>query len=234
MNEKILLVDDEEAVVAPLRHHLEKEGYAVVTAYDGEAALAQAEVEKPDLVILDLMLPRLDGWEVCRTLRQESTVPIIMLTARDEEVSKVLGLELGADDYLTKPFSFRELLARVRALLRRVSYAESAPDEAVLCIGAIALDPEAHRVTREGEALELRRLEYSLLKVLMEWAGKVVHRQDLLDMVWGEDWVGDPHTLDVHIRWLRERIELEPSKPRYIQTVRGIGYRFATASEVEA
>lgn len=233
MNEKILLVDDEEAVVAPLRYHLEKEGYVTVIAYDGEEALAQARAEKPDLIVLDLMLPKLDGWEVCRILRQESTIPIIMLTARDEETSKVLGLDVGADDYLTKPFSFRELLARIRALLRRVAYAETSPGEAIIRIGTITLDLDAHQVVRGGQPLEMTRMEHQLLQVLMERAGKVVRRHDLMDLVWGEDWVGDTHTLNVHIRWLREKIEEDPSKPRYIQTVRGIGYRFATAEEVE-
>jgi DNA-binding response OmpR family regulator len=233
MDEKILLVDDEQAVVAPLRYHFEKEGYKVIAAYDGEDALAQPRAERPDLIVLDLMLPKLAGWQVCRILRQESTVPIIMLTARDEEASKIIGLNLGADDYLTKPFSFQELLARVQALLRRVTYDSTSPDDAIIRIGAVALDPNAHQVTREGQALQLTHMEYKLLKTLMEQSGRVVRRHDLMDQVWGDDWVGDTHTLDVHIRWLRKKIEVDPSYPRYIQTVRGVGYRFATAEEME-
>ncbi|MBN1137409.1 MAG: response regulator transcription factor [Anaerolineae bacterium] len=232
-NETILLVDDEQAIVEPLRYHLEREGYAVIVAHDGEAALSRARADDPDLIVLDLMLPKLDGWEVCRILRQESTTPIIMLTARDEESSKVLGLNLGADDYLTKPFSFQELLARVRALLRRVAYERTTPGEAVIRIGAVALDTQAHRVSLEGETLQMTQMEYKLLQTLMERSGHVVRRNDLMDRVWGIDWIGDTHTLDVHIRWLRQKIEPEPGRPRYIQTVRGVGYRFATPEEVE-
>ena len=231
--ETILLVDDEEAIVAPLRYHLEREGYAVIVAHDGELALQRARAENPDLIVLDLMLPRIDGWEVCRILRQESTTPIIMLTARDEEPSKILGLNLGADDYLTKPFSFQELLARVRALLRRVAYERTAPTAAVVRIGAVTLDLDAHRVSLGDETVQMTQMEYKLLQTLMERAGHVVRRNDLMDLVWGIDWVGDTHTLDVHIRWLRQKIEAEPGRPRYIQTVRGVGYRFATPDEVE-
>jgi DNA-binding response OmpR family regulator len=233
MSETILLVDDEQSIVAPLRYHLEREGYAVITASDGEEALSRARSDRPDLIVLDLMLPKLDGWEVCRILRQESTTPIIMLTARDEETSKVLGLDLGADDYLTKPFSFQELLARVRALLRRVAYERTAPEENVLHIGAVTLDMDAHRVALAGKTLQMTQMEYKLLRTLMERAGHVVRRHDLMDMVWGADWVGDTHTLDVHIRWLRQKIEANPGSPRYIQTVRGVGYRFAMAEEIE-
>ena len=232
-NETILLVDDERAIVEPLRYHLEREGYAVIVAYDGEAALSRARADDPDLIVLDLMLPKLDGWEVCRILRQESTTPILMLTARDEESSKVLGLDLGADDYLTKPFSFQELLARIRALLRRVAYDRSRASKAVLRIGSVVLDPQAHRVRLEGEPVQMTQMEYKLLQTLMERAGRVVRRNDLMDRVWGIDWVGDTHTLDVHIRWLRQKIESDPGHPRYIQTVRGVGYRFATPEEVE-
>ena len=234
MSETILLVDDERAIVEPLRYHLEREGYAVIVARDGEEALGRARADRPDLIVLDLMLPKIDGWEVCRILRQESTTPIIMLTARDEEPSKVLGLNLGADDYLTKPFSFQELLARVRALLRRVAYERETPDATVIQIGAVTLDLDAHRVSLGGEALQMTQMEYKLLQTLMERAGHVVRRNDLMDLVWGIDWVGDTHTLDVHIRWLRQKIEAEPGRPRYIQTVRGVGYRFATPGEVEA
>jgi DNA-binding response OmpR family regulator len=231
--QRILLVDDEQAIVEPLRYHLEREGYRVIVAHDGEAALSQARVESPDLIVLDLMLPKLDGWEVCRILRRESTTPIIMLTARDEETSKVLGLNLGADDYITKPFSFQELLARVRALLRRVSFERTEADATAVRIGAVTLDLDAHRVHLGDETLQMTQMEYKLLQTLMERAGHVVRRHDLMDLVWGVDWVGDTHTLDVHIRWLRQKLEAEPSHPRYIQTVRGVGYRFATPDEVE-
>jgi DNA-binding response OmpR family regulator len=233
VSETILLVDDEQAIVAPLRYHLEREGYAVIVAHDGEAALSRARADDPDLIVLDLMLPKLDGWEVCRILRQESTTPIIMLTARDEETSKVLGLDLGADDYLTKPFSFQELLARVRSLLRRVAYERATLSQAVIQIGAVVLDTQAHRVSLEGGMVQMTQMEYKLLQTLMERAGHVVRRNDLMDLVWGIDWVGDTHTLDVHIRWLRQKIEAEPGQPRYIQTVRGVGYRFATPEEAE-
>ena len=234
MSETILLVDDEKSIVEPLRYHLEREGYAVIAAYDGEEALSKARAGNPDLIVLDITLPKLDGWGVCRILRQESTVPIIMLTARDEETSKVLGLDLGADDYLTKPFSFQELLARVRALLRRVVYERALSSESVIRIGAVTLDRDAHRVTLDGKALQMTQMEYKLLQTLMERTGHVVRRHDLMDLVWGADWVGDTHTLDVHIRWLRKKIEANPGNPYYIQTVRGVGYRFAMAEEMEA
>jgi len=233
MSETILVVDDENSILQPLSYHLEREGYAVITAKDGEEALSKARADQPDLVVLDIMLPKLDGWEVCRILRQESTTPIIMLTARDEDTSKVHGLNLGADDYLTKPFSFQELLARVRALLRRVAYERASSSETVIHIGAVALDKDAHRVTLDGQVLQMTQMEYTLLQTLMQRAGHVIRRNDLMDMVWGADWVGDTHTLDVHIRWLRQKIEANPSSPRYIQTVRGVGYRFAVAEEVE-
>jgi DNA-binding response OmpR family regulator len=233
MSETVLLVDDERSIVEPLRFHLEREGYTVIAAYDGEEALSKARDEDPDLIVLDIMLPKLDGWEVCRILRQESTTPIIMLTARDEDTSKVLGLDLGADDYLTKPFSFQELLARVRALLRRVTYDRARAEEQVLRIGAVTLDKDAHRVAVGDKVLRMTQMEYKLLQTLMERTGHVVRRNDLMDLVWGADWVGDTHTLDVHIRWLRQKIETSPSNPRYIQTVRGVGYRFAIAEEIE-
>jgi DNA-binding response OmpR family regulator len=233
-SQTILLVDDEQAIVEPLRYHLEREGFSVIVAHDGEAALSKARGDSPDLIVLDLMLPKLDGWEVCRILRRESTTPIIMLTARDEDTSKVLGLNLGADDYITKPFSFQELLARVRALLRRVAYERTLDNAAVIRIGAVTLDLDAHRVSLGDQTLQMTQMEYKLLQTLMERAGHAVRRNDLMDRVWGVDWVGDTHTLDVHIRWLREKIEAEPGHPLYIQTVRGVGYRFAAQDEVEA
>jgi DNA-binding response OmpR family regulator len=231
MAQKILAVDDERLIVDSIKYGLQKEGYVVVAAYDGDQAITKARDEKPDLILLDVQLPRKDGWAVLREIRQTSRVPIIMLTARGEEADKVLGLELGADDYLVKPFSMRELLARVRAALRRATEYVETPAHPTK-IGEIELDPASHRVMRNGELLELTRKEYDLLQCLMLNAGKVIARNDLIDKVWHTDWVGDTRTLDVHIRWLREKIEKNPSAPRYIQTVRGVGYRFATSDEV--
>jgi two-component system response regulator VicR len=230
MIQKVLVVDDERLIVDSVKYGLQKEGYAVVSAFDGDQAVALALEENPDLVLLDIQLPKKDGWAVCRAIRTTSRVPIIMLTARGEEADKVLGLELGADDYLVKPFSMRELLARVRAALRRSNeYAESMPQS--LTIGDVELDDKGHRVVCRGEQLELTRKEYDLLQALMAQAGQVIKRNDLIDRVWQTDWMGDTRTLDVHIRWLREKIEKDPSKPRYIHTVRGVGYRFAAPGE---
>ena len=226
----ILVVDDEPLITQSLKYSLELEGFRVLVAEDGNEALELAGQESPDLIVLDLMLPGLDGWEVCRRLRETSTVPVIMLTARDEEIDRVLGLELGADDYLCKPFSFRELLARIRATFRRISF-EGAPKTPVLQVGGVRIDLSAHKVFRDNEELAITQKEYDLLRVLMSWAGKVVSRAELLDQVWGVDWLGDVRTLDVHIRWLREKIEDDPSNPRSIQTVRGVGYRFAVPEE---
>ncbi len=232
MAQKILVVDDERLIVDSVKYGLQKEGYAIIGAYDGEQAIELARQENPALVLLDIQLPKKDGWAVCRAIRETSRVPIIMLTARGEEADKVLGLELGADDYLVKPFSMRELLARVRAALRRATeYVE--PSLQSVTIGEIALDAKSHRVTCRGNFLELTRKEYDLLEALMTQAGQVVKRNDLIDRVWQTDWVGDTRTLDVHIRWLREKIEKDPGKPRYIQTVRGVGYRFLSPDEHE-
>ena len=228
---KILVVDDEKLIVDSLRYSLRKEGYDVVVAHDGLEAIALARQEQPDLLVLDLMLPGIDGLEVCRTIRQESMLPIIMLTARSEEMDRVIGLEIGADDYLVKPFSFRELVARIRAALRRASYVEPATEE-TLTIGALSLDQASHRVLRHGQEVELTRKEYDLLRLFMERAGRVIPRNEIIDAVWDTDWIGDTRTLDVHIRRLREKIEDTPSKPQYVQTVRGVGYRFATPEEV--
>ncbi len=228
---KILVVDDEKLIVDSLRYSLRKEGYDVVVAHDGLEAIALARKEQPDLLVLDLMLPGIDGLEVCRTIRQESMLPIIMLTARSEEMDRVIGLEIGADDYLVKPFSFRELLARIRAALRRASYVAPAAEE-TLAIGALSLDQASHRVLRHGQEVELTRKEYDLLRLFMERAGRVIPRNEIIDAVWDTDWIGDTRTLDVHIRRLREKIEDTPSKPQYVQTVRGVGYRFATPEEV--
>ncbi len=221
---KILIVEDEPTLLATLRYNLEREGYAVTTAPDGEAALALARGERPHLVLLDVMLPKMDGLEVCRILRRETAVPILMLTAKTEEVDKVVGLELGADDYVTKPFSMRELLARVRALLRR---AERSPDGGEsLTTGDLLVDFAKRQVSRAGVALPLKPKEYELLAFLARNRGRAFTRDQLLSQVWGYDFAGDSRTVDVHVRWLREKIEDEPSKPTRLITVRGTGYRF--------
>jgi DNA-binding response OmpR family regulator len=228
----ILVVDDEPLITQSLKYSLELEGFRVLLAGDGQQALELAQSDSPDLVVLDLMLPGVDGWEVCRRLRQVSTVPVIMLTARGDEIDRVLGLELGADDYLCKPFSFRELLARIRATFRRISF-EGLPKTTCLQASGVRLDLAAHKVYRDGQELTVTQKEYDLLRTLMGRAGQVVSRAELLDLVWGVDWFGDNRTLDVHIRWLREKIEDDPSAPCLIQTVRGVGYRFAQSEEAE-
>jgi len=227
---KILVVDDEPLITESLEYSLKQEGFQVVVAHDGLTALQASHDEKPDMIVLDIMLPGMDGWEVCRRLRQESTVPIIMLTARGQEIDRVLGLELGADDYLPKPFSFRELLARIRAVFRRMAF-EEAPKAEQVRIGDVLLDLAAHKVYKQDQELSVTQKEYDLLHALMIQAGRVVSRAELLDQVWGVDWLGDTRTLDVHVRWLREKVEEDPGQPRYIQTVRGVGYRFAASEE---
>jgi len=219
----VLVVDDEPTLVATLRYNLEREGYKVVAASDGEKAIAAARSERPDLMILDLMLPAVDGLEVCRILRREMNLPILMLTARAGEVDKVVGLEIGADDYVTKPFSTRELLARVRALLRRT--ASSADDEGFTS-GNLRVDMKRREVTRDGVALDLKPKEMELLIYFMRNRGRAFTREQLLREVWGYDFYGDSRTVDVHVSWLRQKIEEQPSKPTRILTVRGVGYRF--------
>jgi DNA-binding response OmpR family regulator len=228
---RILVVDDEPLITESLEYSLKEEGFEVVIAHDGPQALEAVRRENLDLIVLDIMLPGMDGWETCRRLRQESTVPIIMLTARGQEIDRVLGLEIGADDYLAKPFSFRELLARMRAIFRRVAFQE-APKSAQIRIGDVRLDLGAHKAHKKDQELTLTQKEYDLLHALMSRAGQVVTRADLLDQVWGVEWLGDTRTLDVHIRWLREKIEDDAGRPHYVQTVRGVGYRFATPEEL--
>lgn len=235
--EKILLADDEEMIVDVLRDRLTAEGYLVVVAHDGEEALALAHSATPDLVLLDVMMPRLQGWEVCRELRRTNTVPIIMLTARGEELDRVLGLELGADDYIVKPFSFRELLARIHAQLRRAAltvtqYPPSPDEPGLVTLGDVLIDRRRHVVTHGGQLVTLSPREYDLLLALVDADGAVVKRDDLLDMVWGEEWIGTPRTLDVHIRWLREKLEANAAAPNLILTVRGTGYRLVTPAEL--
>ena len=223
MRGKILVVDDEKPIAEILRYNLEQEGYQVSVAYDGAGALQQARSWQPDLILLDIMLPKKDGFAVCREIRQFSNVPIIMLTAKDTELDKVLGLEIGADDYVTKPFSAREVLARVKALLRRVQQTEDTRGEILTC-QEIQVDTGRMEVQKAGEVIELTYREYLLLAYLMRNAGFVISRQKLLEEVWGYDFYGDERTVDVTIRRLREKIEENPSDPRYILTKRGVGY----------
>jgi DNA-binding response OmpR family regulator len=229
MNARLLVVEDEATVLETLVYNLRRQGYEVHTAVDGPAALEKARSLHPDLILLDVMLPKMDGFEVCRILRQEITAPILMLTARTDEIDRVIGLEVGADDYLTKPFSMRELMARVKALLRRVRLdreAMSRPAERRLVFDDLTIDLDRHEVLRNGEPLPLKPKEYELLLFLARNRGIVLSRNLILERVWGWDYVGGSRTADVHIRWLREKIEDDPSNPRRIVTVRGVGYRF--------
>ncbi len=225
MSDTILIVEDERPIAESVGYSLEREGFRVLSATDGIQGLGLAQRERPDLIILDIMLPGLSGFELCRTVRRTSDVPIIILTARVEEVDRVVGLEMGADDYVTKPFSVRELVARVKAVLRR-SNPESRRDARVLRSGDLEMDIAQHVVTRNGQPLEVTLKEYETLKHLMAHRGMVLTRDTLLDSIWGEDEYRDPRTVDVHIRWLREKIEDAPSQPRRIVTVRGVGYKF--------
>ena len=222
----IMLVDDEESIQKLLTYPLEREGYTVVQARDGEEALRRFAEQPVDLVVLDVMLPRLDGLEVCRRLRTGSAVPIIMLTARDDEVDKVLGLELGADDYITKPFSIREFRSRIRAVLRRAGLRPDRLTDGMIEAGVIAIDPAKRAVTVDGERAQLTYVEFEVLHTLASHPGRVYSRQALLEAVWGDSAYREPRTIDVHIRHLREKIEEDPREPAYIFTVRGVGYRF--------
>jgi DNA-binding response OmpR family regulator len=224
----ILLVDDEDSVQKLLTYPLERDGFRVVQARDGEQALRLFEDQRIDLVVLDLMLPKVDGLEVCKRLRAGSDVPIIMLTARGEELDKVLGLELGADDYITKPFSIREFRSRVRALLRRASLArDSGPREGeVIEVGQLRIDPARRTVELAGESVQLTYVEFELLRALAAEPARVFTREMLLRALWGDSAYREPRTIDVHIRHLREKLERDASEPEYILTVRGVGYRF--------
>ena len=223
---RVLVVEDEESFSDALSYMLRKEGFEVAVAATGTSALSEFDRNGADIVLLDLMLPEMSGTEVCRQLRQKSHVPIIMVTARDSEIDKVVGLEIGADDYVTKPYSPRELVARVRAVLRRNA---SEPAEAMvptLAAGPVRMDVERHVVTVSGASVALPLKEFELLELLLRNAGRVLTRGQLIDRVWGADYVGDTKTLDVHVKRLRSKIEPEPSTPRYIVTVRGLGYKF--------
>jgi DNA-binding response OmpR family regulator len=223
---KVLVVDDEVAILQTLRYNLEKNGYIVCVAGDGRQALSVAEIEKPDIIVLDIMLPALDGIEVCREIRRKSGVPILMLTAKGQEIDKVLGLEIGADDYITKPFSIYEVIARIRAHLRRANSTPHPEHPPVLAGGDVQLDVGSQRVTKRGVVVELAPKEFGVLQVLLENKGRVVTRQALLDRVWGYDFYGDQQTVNVHIRWLREKIEDDPNDPKWILTIRSRGYVF--------
>jgi two-component system response regulator RegX3 len=225
----LLMIEDDPLIFGPVKRALEQASYTVSIAKDGASGLAAALESPPDLIILDILLPEMDGWEVCKKLRQHSTVPVLMLTALGDEVDRILGLELGADDYLTKPFSSRELLARIKALLRRVEMdIQSNLKASQITIKEVTLNLDTRTVQRGQKNLELRYKEFELLSLLMLRAGQVVTRAEIFDVVWGTDWLGDMRTLDVHIRWLREKLEDDPGDPHYIQTVRGVGYRFVT------
>jgi two-component system, OmpR family, response regulator len=226
----ILLVDDEESLQKLLTFPLEREGFRVVPAHDGEEALDRFASERVDLVVLDVMLPKLDGLEVCRRLRATSSVPILMLTARDDELDKVLGLELGADDYMTKPFSVREFRSRVRALLRRASAPRHEPgaDEVIEADG-LRIDSGRRRVLLRGDEVALTYVEFEILRAMAERPGRVFTRRTLLERLWGDSDYRDPRTIDVHVRHLREKLEADPRRPEYIFTVRGVGYRFRDA-----
>ena len=224
---KIMVVEDEPALVEALEYGLAAEGFTVVAAREGEAALQLFDRERPDLVLLDLMLPGLPGTEVCKRIRAGSSVPIIMLTAKDGEIDKVVGLELGADDYVTKPFSMRELVARVRAVLRRGAEWDQPDMGAALEVRGVRMDPERYEVSVRGERVELPPKEFTLLELLLRNAGRVLTRDLIIDRVWGSDYVGDTKTLDVHIKRLRSRIELDAHAPALIVTVRGVGYKFS-------
>lgn len=222
---RILIVEDEPALSEPLSYLLTREGYETTVVDDGLAAVSTFDQSGADLVLLDLMLPGMSGTEVCRELRQRSSVPIIMLTAKDSEVDIVVGLELGADDYVTKPYSTRELLARIRAVLRRQTD-DSDLDDGVLTAGTVRMDVDKHQVTVEGREIAMPLKEFELLELLLRNAGRVLTRGQLIDRVWGADYFGDTKTLDVHVKRIRSKIETDPSNPRMLVTVRGLGYRF--------
>lgn len=226
MERKVLIVEDDRTLVDVLKYNLEKEGYRVLSAGNGEKALETARKGSPDLIILDIMLPGgMSGLEVCRILRKEANVPIMMLTARTEEVDKIVGLEVGADDYITKPFSMRELMARVRALLRRAEMAPKSAGEKVLTVGELQIDVARRKVTLGDSALDLTPKEFELLVFLAQSKGLVFSREQLLDKVWGYDFAGGSRTVDVHVRWLRKKIEHDPARPERLITVRGTGYK---------
>lgn len=223
---KILVVDDEKVIVKAIKFNLVQEGYTVETAFDGEEAINLAHDESIDLILLDLMLPKVDGFTVCRTIRSFSNVPIIMLTAKGEDIDKILGLEYGADDYITKPFNMRELTARIKAIMRRMNPAPKGDRDKVIVSGDIKLDYNFRRVMVKDKIIELTSKEFDLLELFLKNPGKVYTRENLLDIAWGFDYLGDVRTVDVHIRRLREKIEENPAEPEYIKTKWGVGYYY--------
>ena len=232
MTRSVLVVEDEPTVRETLAEALAEDGLRVTTAADGPAALARFRADRPDLIVLDIMLPGMSGIEVCRVIRAESAVPILMLTARDSELDKVIGLELGADDYVTKPFSLRELQARIRALLRRAEATTAPPAApAPVQLGAVTIDLAGHRILRDGKPLPLKPKAFDLLAFLVGNAGQAFSREQLLERVWGYEYAGETRTVDVHVHWLRRQVEADPATPRYIQTVRGVGYVFRWPTE---
>ncbi|GEL66508.1 response regulator YycF [Marinilactibacillus psychrotolerans] len=234
---KILVVDDEKPISDIVKFNLEKEGFEVVTAYDGEEAVEKVEESTPDLIVLDLMLPKMDGLEVCREVRRKHDIPIIMVTAKDQEIDKVLGLELGADDYVTKPFSNRELIARVKANLRRQSSVPTAepekPETNDIEVGDLTVHPDAYIISKRGSTIELTHREFELLHYLARHIGQVMTREHLLETVWGYDYFGDVRTVDVTVRRLREKIEDNPSHPNFLVTRRGVGYYLRNPEQQE-
>jgi DNA-binding response OmpR family regulator len=236
MPEKILVVDDEISLQETVAYNLKKQGYDVQTTGDGTEALDLAREMQPDLIILDVMLPGLDGFEICRILRKEMTTPVLMLTARDDEIDRVVGLEVGADDYMAKPFSMRELIARVKAMLRRVRLIreevnteegqDGRPKQEILEFDNLRIDMTRREITVDDEVVAFKPKEYELLTFLAQHQGQVLSREFILERVWGWDFIGDSRTVDVHVRWLREKIESDPANPKRIITVRGAGYRF--------
>lgn len=223
---KILVVDDEKLLVKGIKFNLENEGYQVETAYDGEEAVNLAKTGNFDLIILDLMMPKLSGLEACMRIREFSTVPVIMLTARTDDMDKVIGFEYGADDYITKPFNILELKARVRALLRRTALASQSDSSAVIKIGCITLDCDRRIVMKNGESIELTGREFDVIELLMKNPGRVYSRENLLNIIWGYDYQGDVRTVDVHVHRLRDKLEINPSEPEMIMTKWGVGYYF--------
>lgn len=221
----VLMIDDEKKITEPLRASFERSGYQITIANDGHTGLSLALIEKPDVIVLDVMMPGLDGWRVCQAIRQHSNVPIIMLTALDDSLDRIKGLELGADDYLVKPFGFKEIEAHIRAMMRRVQLDQGQQTLQQINVGEIRLDLEAHTVTKGGKEIAMRQKEFEILSLLMSSVGKVVTRERLFDEVWGTEWLGDTRTLDVHMSWLRAKLEQDPSAPIYLQTIRGVGYR---------
>jgi len=227
VNQTVVVIEDEENLAFTLQYNLEREGYAVRVANDGKAGLELVRTSPPDLLILDVVLPGVSGYDICKLVRRDSDLPILMLTARGEEVDKVIGLELGADDYVTKPFSVRELMARVRALLRRPRASiQTIDSQGILRSGDLEVDTFAHTVRKNGVLVEFRPREFDLLALMVANPGRAYSRDQLLEALWGHDYIGDTRTIDVHVRWLRKKIEEEPSSPRRLVTVRGVGYRF--------